>query len=151
MPSTGLADGGLRTKGKNMLEWMIMPYKRYVDFAGRSRRKEYWFFYLLVMIVYFVLSFIMGMGAPKIDPATGQLSGGGAMLSIGGGLLGLFWLGTILPMIAVSIRRMHDQDRSGWWILCPILNIVFLFIEGTKGPNRFGPDPKDPGSAATFA
>ena len=38
---------------------------------------------------------------------------------------------------------MHDQDRSGWWILFPVVNLVFLFIDGTKGPNRFGPDPKD--------
>ena len=134
-----------------MLDWMIMPYKRYVDFGGRSRRKEYWMFYLLVVIVYVVLSFIMSRGAPTIDPMTGAVSGGGAMMKIGGGLLGLFWLGSFIPMLAVSIRRMHDQDRSGWWILCPIMNIVFLFIEGTKGPNRFGPDPKDPGSTETFA
>ena len=49
------------------------------------------------------------------------------------------------PALAVSIRRMHDQDRSGWWILCPIANIIFLFIDGTPGPNRFGPDPKGRG------
>ena len=125
-----------------MLDWMLMPYKRYVDFSGRSRRKEYWMFQLLIVIVYIVLSVIMAMGAPSVDPATGQLSGGGALMSIGTGLFGLFWLGTIIPSIAVSVRRMHDQDRSGWWILCPIANIVFLFIEGTRGDNRFGPDPK---------
>ncbi|HVR90972.1 MAG TPA: DUF805 domain-containing protein [Novosphingobium sp.] len=124
------------------MEWMLMPYRRYADFSGRSRRKEYWMFYLLVVIVYAVLWAIMGMGAPTVDPMTGQVSGGGMMMTVGGGLLLLFWLGTILPAIAVAIRRMHDQDRSGWWILCPIMNIVFLFIEGTKGDNRFGPDPK---------
>jgi uncharacterized membrane protein YhaH (DUF805 family) len=129
-----------------MLDWMLMPYKRYADFAGRSRRKEYWMNYLFVVIVYIILSIIMGMGAPSVDPVTGELSGGGAMATIGGGLLLLFWLGSIIPIIAVSVRRMHDQDRSGWWVLCPILNIVFLFIEGTKGPNRFGEDPK--GNAA---
>jgi len=132
------------------MEWMLMPYRRYADFSGRSRRKEYWMFYLFVVIVYVVLSIIMGMGAPMVDPATGELSGGGAMMTVGSVLLGLFWIGTIIPSIAVSVRRMHDQDRSGWWILCPILNIVFLFIEGTKGPNRFGPDPKDHLGAAAF-
>ena len=86
----------------------------------------------------------MGMGAPSVDPLTGELSGGGALATIGMGLLALFWLGTIIPAIAVSVRRMHDQDRSGWWILVPIANIIFLFIDGTRGPNRFGPDPKDP-------
>jgi uncharacterized membrane protein YhaH (DUF805 family) len=129
---------------------MLMPYRRYFDFSGRSRRMEYWMFYLFVMIVYVVLLLVMGRGAPSVDPATGAPSGGGGLASIGAGLLGLFWLGTIIPLLAVSVRRMHDQDRSGWWILCPIVNVVFLFIDGTPGPNRFGPDPKGTG-AETFA
>jgi len=132
------------------MEWMLMPYRRYADFSGRSQRKEYWMFYLLVVIVYVVFSVIMGMGASSIDPVTGEVAGGGALASIGFGALALFWLGSIIPSLAVSIRRMHDQDRSGWWILCPIANIVFLFIDGTHGPNRFGPDPKDPGQASAF-
>lgn len=127
------------------MEWMLMPYRRYAEFSGRSRRKEYWMFYLLVVIVYVVLSLILRMGAPTIDPVTGQVSGGGAMATIGFGLLAVFWLGTIIPALAVSIRRMHDQDRSGWWILVPIANIIFLFIDGTPGPNRFGADPKGRG------
>lgn len=124
------------------MDWMLMPYRRYADFSGRSRRKEYWMFYLFTVLVYVVASIIMTMGAPSIDPATGQISGGSALYTVGLGLLGLFWLGTIIPAIAVSVRRMHDQDRSGWWILCPIANIIFLFIDGTPGPNRFGEDPK---------
>ena len=128
------------------MDWMLMPYRRYVDFSGRSQRKEYWMFYLFVMIVYIVLSIIMSLGAPTMDPATGQLSGGGAMATIGFALVCVFWLGTFIPALAVSIRRMHDQDRSGWWILCPIANIIFLFIDGTPGTNRFGPDPKGRGA-----
>lgn len=131
------------------MEWMLMPYKRYVDFSGRSRRKEFWMFYLFVMIVYAVLVAITAMGAPTVDPMTGEVSGGG-LATVSGGLLTLFWLGTFLPLLACQIRRMHDQDRSGWWILVPVANLIFLFIEGTKGPNRFGPDPKDPAGAATF-
>lgn len=131
------------------MEWMLMPYKRYVDFSGRSRRKEFWMFYLFVMIVYVVLVSIAAMGAPTVDPMTGEVSGGG-LATIAGGLLTLFWLGTFLPLLACQIRRMHDQDRSGWWILVPVANLIFLFIEGTKGPNRFGPDPKDPAGAAAF-
>ena len=133
------------------MEWMLKPYRRYAEFSGRSRRKEYWMFFLLIVIVYAVLLVIMSMGAPTVDPLTGQVSGGGMMTTVGGGLLLLFWVGTIIPSLAVSIRRMHDQDRSGWWILCPIMNIVFLFIEGTRGPNRFGPDPKGEADPATFA
>ena len=121
----------------NMLEWILMPYKRYVEFSGRSRRKEFWYFYLFVAIVGAILGQIgkMSMG----------LAGVMAIVTL------VFQLGSLLPTIAVGIRRMHDQDRSGWWILCPIANIIFLFIEGTKGPNRFGPDPKDGGSAETFS
>jgi uncharacterized membrane protein YhaH (DUF805 family) len=128
------------------MEWMLMPYRRYAEFSGRSRRKEYWMFYLLVVIVYVILSIIMSMGAPTIDPYTGEISGGGALYTIGLGLLGVFALGSFIPSLAVSIRRMHDQDRSGWWILCPIANIIFLFIDGTPGTNRFGPDPKGRGA-----
>jgi uncharacterized membrane protein YhaH (DUF805 family) len=133
------------------MEWMLMPYRRYAEFSGRSQRKEYWMFYLFVMIVYVILSIIMSMGAPTVDPVTGELSGGGVLATIGMGLLGVFWLGTIIPALAVSIRRMHDQDRSGWWILVPIANLIFLFIDGTPGPNRFGPDPKGRGQGEAFA
>ena len=102
-------------------------------------------FELLVLIVYVVASIIMSMGAPTIDPVTGAMTGGSGLWTVGAAVLGIFWLGTIIPALAVSIRRMHDQDRSGWWILCPIANIIFLFIDGTPGPNRFGPDPKGRG------
>ena len=123
-----------------MLDFMLMPLKRYADFAGRSRRKEYWFFVLGTWVVMIVLSIVERMAG---------LSGmvGGAY----GPLTALFYLAILVPMIAVAVRRMHDQDKSGWWILLPIVNLVFLFLEGTKGPNRFGPDPKDPGSAEAFS
>ena len=121
-----------------MLEFALMPLKRYTDFAGRSRRKEYWSFWLL--------TFIAGIVAGLIDGMLGMTG----MVGPYGPLTALLYLGIIVPSIACAIRRMHDQDRSGWWILFPIVNLVFLFLEGTKGPNRFGPDPKDPGSAATF-
>ena len=129
-----LSDGGLRTKGKNMLDFMMMPLKRYAEFSGRSRRKEFWSFWLATLIAGIIAGVIDG-----ILGLTGFIS-----------LRILVQLAILVPSIAVAIRRMHDQDRSGWWILCPIANIIFLFIEGTKGSNRFGPDPKDPGSAATF-
>ena len=133
------------------MDWMLMPYRRYADFSGRSQRKEYWMFQLLVFIVYFVASMLITMGAPTVDPYTGQMSGGSALATVGTAILGIFWLGTIIPAIAVAVRRMHDQDRSGWWILVPIANIIFLFIDGTPGPNRFGEDPKGRGPNEAFA
>src|SRR6186997_963595 len=132
--------------GDFRMDWMLMPYRRYADFSGRSQRKEYWMFELFVAIVYVVCLMLMSMGAPSIDPYTGAVSGGSALYTVGMALLGIFWLGTIIPAIAVSVRRMHDQDRSGWWILCPIANIIFYCLDGTPGTNRFGPDPKGRGA-----
>lgn len=100
-------------------------------------------FYLFVMVVYFVLMTVAGMGMASmtVDPETGELSGGGmsSMMSI---VILLFWVATIIPMLAVQVRRCHDQDKSGWFILVPIYGIILMFLEGTRGPNRFGPDPK---------
>lgn len=125
------------------MDWMLMPLKRYADFNGRSRRKEYWMFTLFTFIVYMVLYALMFMG---MDYETGQ-PGGLGMLAMG--LLGLFAIGVLVPSIAVAVRRFHDQDKSGWLVLLgliPFLGglilLVFMCLEGTRGPNRFGEDPK---------
>ena len=131
------------------MDWMLMPYRRYADFSGRSQRQEFWMFELLIFILYVVYMILISLfaSAPTVDPATGEISGGGGMMAtVVSGLFGLFWLGTIIPAIAVAVRRMHDQDRSGWWILVPIANIIFYCMDGTPGPNRFGPDPKGRGA-----
>jgi uncharacterized membrane protein YhaH (DUF805 family) len=92
-------------------------------------------------------------------------SGLGAVFYIGAGLLGIWFLAILIPSIAVAVRRLHDRDMSGWWYLgviiagmIPIVGfianiafIVLMFLPGTPGPNRFGPDPKDPSSANVFA
>jgi uncharacterized membrane protein YhaH (DUF805 family) len=127
------------------MDWMLMPLKRYADFKGRSRRKEYWMFYLFVMIVYVVLTMLAGMGAPTMDPATGEVSGGGLAGIIGIVLL-LFWLGILIPSIAVGVRRMHDVGKSGWFLLIPIYNLILAVTDGNRGDNQYGPDPK--GSSA---
>lgn len=132
------------------MEWMLMPYRRYAQFDGRSRRQEYWMYFLfqiLVQAVGFVLIVLIG--------SMGDI---GNILS---GILGLafvvFVLGSIVPGIAVAIRRMHDIDKSGWTLLIgliplvgSIILLVFYCTEGTRGPNRFGPDPKDVSGAAAF-
>ena len=143
------------------MEWMLMPYRRYFDFSGRSRRKEYWMFVLLFVIVYalcFALMFSGGYSmTPSMDPAAtpAQMSGVGM---VGVAILGIFALASIIPAIAVQVRRFHDQDRSGWFVLLnfipyigSLIVLVFMCLEGTKGANRFGPDPKDPTGAEVFA
>ncbi|PEQ14272.1 hypothetical protein B2G71_01300 [Novosphingobium sp. PC22D] len=137
------------------MEWMLMPYKRYFDFEGRSRRKEYWMFALLFAIVYAVGFTIMMAGGMSFSEY-GATPGAG--FYIGALLVGLFALASIIPAIAVQVRRFHDQDKSGWFVLLNfipyiggIVVLVFMCLEGTRGPNRFGPDPKDPANASAFA
>ena len=126
------------------MEWATLPLKKYAEFEGRSRRKEYWSFFLLCLaglVVLSVVDSILGMG--------GMIGG------LYGPLTTLFMLALLVPSIAVGIRRLHDTDRSGWWMLLAfvpfvggLILLVFYVLEGTRGPNRFGPDPKGSEAAA---
>jgi uncharacterized membrane protein YhaH (DUF805 family) len=137
------------------MQWMILPYRRYFEFAGRSRRREYWLFALFYLLVLVALNVMFGTNEVAHSP-TGF--GYGSRLAGGGGLLGsLFGLASLIPALAVSVRRLHDQDRSGWLLLLGLIPLfggfallVLMCLDGTRGPNRFGADPKDPGSADVF-
>ena len=117
--------------------WYLEALKKYAVFGGRSRRKEYWYFVLFSLIVSLVLS--------AIDALLGTLSS-----STNVGLLGgIYGLAIIIPSIAVSVRRLHDIDRTGWWILIglvPLIGgivlLVFALLDSTPGSNRYGPNPK---------
>ena len=126
------------------MDWMLMPLRRYTDFQGRSRRKEYWMFLLGVIIAVLLISLIEG-----------ALGLSGMVGGVYGPLTVLFFLAIIVPSIAVQVRRFHDQDKSGWFVLLSLIPIigglivlVFMLLEGTRGPNRFGPDPNDPNAGA---
>ena len=123
------------------MEWMILPYKRYADFSGRSRRKEYWMFTLLLVIVYIVLALVAGGAGAFTDPEAG--------FGIGGMLMAAFFLASFIPALAVQVRRFHDQGRSGWFVLLNFIPyigslaiLVFMCLDGTRGPNEYGEDPK---------
>lgn len=119
------------------MRWGFVPFRRYFEFSGRSRRKEYWWFTLFVSPLIFVSLLV----------ATGMISFG----RNGPGSQGLFALiGLILmlpPSLALHIRRLHDIDHSAWWALLnfvpfgSLLLFYFHLLPGTRGPNRFGPDP----------
>ena len=111
------------------MNWYLEVLKKYAVFSGRARRKEYWMFVLFNIIIAFVLGFIEGIAgiAPESDQSI---------------LVTVYQLAVLIPSIAVGVRRMHDTDHSGWWLLFPIVNLVFAVSEGTRGDNRFGPDPK---------
>ncbi|HEX4694776.1 DUF805 domain-containing protein [Sphingomonas sp.] len=110
------------------MEWMFMPLKRYAEFSGRSRRMEYWMWVLFVCIVYVVLSLLdsaLGLGGKST--ATQNLSPNGVSYNYGihGGILtGLFALATLIPNIAVAVRRLHDTNRTGWWLLLPLVPVI---------------------------
>ncbi len=118
-------------------DYMKMPLTRYADFSGRSRRMEYWMFTVGVLGA----SIVAGI-ADKIIGMAGMVFG------LYGPLQLILLLGTLVPSIACVVRRLHDQDKSGWLTLLgliPLINLVllvFLFLEGTKGSNQYGPDPK---------
>jgi len=154
-----------------MLDWMILPFKRYAEFTGRSRRKEFWSFVLLVTIVYLVIgAIVFGTGASLASLAQqADPSNPFAIYSLffsGTGLLFvLWWLATLIPTIAVSVRRLHDRDMTGWWylgfivasfiplvgLIASIAFLVIMCLPGTPGPNKFGPDPKDPAAVEVFS
>jgi uncharacterized membrane protein YhaH (DUF805 family) len=140
------------------MEWMLMPLRRYADFSGRSRRKEYWMFALGIFIVYIILGGLFFAGFDFATMSTGGDPGISVIGWIAISLFGLVALGIFIPSLAVIVRRLHDQDKSGWFILIQfipyiggIIMLIFMCIEGTKGENRYGPDPKGENIADVFA
>ncbi|MBC2666166.1 DUF805 domain-containing protein [Novosphingobium flavum] len=137
------------------MEWMLLPYRRYAEFTGRSRRKEFWLFALFQWLVMIVLAAFLGRTTGAWYP--GYAGFYTSFDSAPGMISNLFWLLNFIPNLAVSVRRLHDQDRSGWLLLLmfvPVLGWFALFVmfclNGTRGPNRFGPDPKNPTDIDAF-
>lgn len=121
---------------------MFQPLKKYADFQGRARRSEFWLFALFILILDVVYMAVLGVaGGFATEPS------GAAMAVIG--VFSLLFLGLIIPSLAVTFRRLHDTNRSAWWILISFIPLVgsiallvFYVLPGTDGPNKFGPDPK---------
>ena len=131
---------------------MLLAYRRYARFSGRSRRKEYWLFILLVAIGSFVFSALdaaLGLGGSATGVADTS-HGFNYGFALNGGLLAGVWsLFNLIPSLSVAVRRLHDTGRTGWWlliVLVPLIGAIVLFVfmclDGERGPNRFGPDPK---------
>lgn len=136
-------------------------FSRYVDFQGRSRRSEYWWVALFNVVV-FGVGTVLAMVLGGVNFETGEM---GPLAYVVFGLLGLYALGILVPSIALFVRRLHDINQTGWiylglvllgfvpliGLLASIAQIVIACIPGTVGPNKYGPDPKNPaGSADVF-
>ncbi|MFI8236139.1 DUF805 domain-containing protein [Streptomyces sp. NPDC085866] len=112
------------------MHWYVDVLKKYAVFSGRARRQEYWMFFLFNLIISIVLT--------VVDRAIGS-----NVISL------IYTLAVLLPGLGVTIRRLHDTGRSGWWIfisLIPLVGtiilIVFLATEGKAEQNQYGPNPK---------
>lgn len=130
-----------------IMEWFLKVVKEnYANFDGRARRKEYWTYTLFVMLIYFAISIVLSIIA-WISSTLGGL------LSI---VLGLLSLAILIPSLAVTVRRLHDTGKPTWYLIfgfIPFVNLYLLYlliIEGDKGPNEFGPDPKGGFENSTF-
>jgi uncharacterized membrane protein YhaH (DUF805 family) len=111
--------------------------KKYAQFHGRARRKEYWYFQMFTTGIVIILVILdVGLGTFSDDDAVGLLSG-------------LYSLMVFLPSLAVSVRRLHDTDRSAWWLLVALIPVIGVFVlvyfmaqDSTPGQNRYGANPK---------
>ena len=95
------------------MNWYIGVLKKYVEFSGRARRMEYWMFVLINTIIACVIAFVEG------------LAGSPGFVSV------IYSLAVLLPSIAVAVRRLHDTDRTGWWLLIgfiPLIGVIVLIV-----------------------
>jgi uncharacterized membrane protein YhaH (DUF805 family) len=122
--------------------WALRPLKRYAEFSGRSSRAEFWWFMLAVFVVYMVvwvgLLMVMGFGAAVTANASTGAPSPLAMLGAFGAagiFMVLFWLALLIPTIAVGFRRLHDINRSGWWLgaFYLLYGVYLVLLLGSMG------------------
>ena len=120
------------------MNWFVDALQKYAVFSGRAQRSEYWYFFLFY--------FLLAVAAAILDGLVESFSQRAGM----GFFSGILALGLLLPSLAVGVRRLHDIDRSGWWLLIAVIPLVgaivllvFTVKDSQPGPNRFGPNPKD--------
>ena len=115
----------------------ICLQRKYVDFTGRARRSEYWFFFLFTVLAGIVGGILDGLFGWRGGPYGGT-----------GPIQGLIQLALLLPSLAVGARRLHDTGRSGWWLLIALIPVVgwiillVFFVQDSQQDNQYGPNPK---------
>jgi uncharacterized membrane protein YhaH (DUF805 family) len=119
------------------MNWFIRAIKNYATFSGRAQRAEYWYFVLFYLLIF--------IGLAIIDSVTGTFNAETGM----GLLSGICSLALFIPSLSVSVRRLHDIGKSGWWLLVgvipligAIVMLIFLVKDGESGENMYGSNPK---------
>lgn len=135
------------------MHYLTDVLKKYATFSGRAARKEFWMFYLFYILSMTVLVILPGVAIAVLPDGTEKI-----VSSVLSTLFGIFALGTLLPYIAVIVRRLHDISKSGWWILISLIPIVggiwlivLLATKGDAGTNNYGADPYGVTSEAPIA
>ena len=106
------------------MNYYLKVLQNYATFSGRARRAEYWYFFLINTIISVILSVM-------------TVQRGESMFYL------IYSLGVLIPSLAVGVRRMHDVNKSGWFLLIPIYNLILACTEGTQGDNDYGTNPKE--------
>lgn len=123
------------------MEWYLQVLRKYAVFTGRARRKEFWVFHLVNGAICLVLGGLLALSANAItsEPVTA--------IRLVAGLIGLYMLAIFIPSLAVSVRRLHDINFSGWWLLIALVPLggvallIFYLLDSNPGANRYGPNP----------
>ena len=120
------------------MDWYLDVLKnKYATFSGRARRKEYWMFLLINLVVSVALALIDSLIGSVRESGMGLLSS-------------VYSIGVLIPSLALSVRRLHDIGRTGWWVLISIIPVigavvllVCMLLDSEPGSNRYGANPKE--------
>jgi uncharacterized membrane protein YhaH (DUF805 family) len=125
------------------VKWWLTAWQKYAVFSGRSRRREYCWFVLgniiVVVLLEVAIGLVTGLAGMPVSDATGFAQAVG----------GVFILASLIPSVAVTVRRLHDIGASGWWVFVsfvPLLNLgllILYFADSQIGTNQYGPSPKE--------
>ncbi|MBC7570662.1 MAG: DUF805 domain-containing protein [Spirosoma sp.] len=115
----------------SLLSNYVAVLKKYTHFDGRAQRSEYWYFFLINVLI------SQGLNLTNTFLFNGSV--------VVGWLIILFNLAILIPSVAVAVRRMHDAGKSGWYVLIPVYNLILACTESVKESNQYGANPKTKG------